>query len=127
MIRTKIPPRQTRPSEDDKRDFFLGMRSGMGCEDGIEGLADINHLLLIDGLFAPCVTYYQCLCGHECHPQDADVGWISLIPDDEDYINLHGIGILGWIERHRVGGVSGMCDTCIDKTTRMEKMVALGG
>jgi len=88
-----------------------------------------KHILLIDGLFEPSPvtdgkkgrfhdTHVQCLCGHEASPDSPEAIWISLLPDDEDYI----IGLGHWIE-----GVPDVCNTCYDKAIQMEKMAALGG
>jgi len=90
-----------------------------------------KHILLIDGLFEPSPDpqpygkkglfhddHVRCLCGHEAAPDSPEAIWISLLPDDEDYI----IGLGHWIE-----GVPDVCNTCYDKAIQMEKMTALGG
>lgn len=87
----------------------------------------IEHLMLIDGVFEATsdrpihsepVSSARCLCGYECDPRSREVGWISLIPNDEDYIGNHSV---------TSGERSPTCGACIDSATTMKTMIALGG
>ena len=93
-----------------------------------ESTQSTKHILLIDGLFEASLDpqkkglfhddHARCLCGHEDAPDSPETIWISLLPDDEDYI----IGLGHWIE-----GVPDVCNACYDKAIQIEKMTALGG
>ena len=87
----------------------------------------IEHLMLIDGVFEATsdrpihsepVSSAPCLCGYECDPRSREVGWISLIPSDEDYIGNHSV---------TSGERSPTCIPCVDSATTMKTMIALGG
>tara|TARA_R100000808_G_C2090483_1_gene111071 strand:- start:31 stop:375 length:345 start_codon:yes stop_codon:yes gene_type:complete len=112
--------------------MHLGKRAAIMSFMGCNGHS--KHILLVDGLFEwkgadgsvddhwdpDGVPPARCLCGIETSPQEKEAVWISLIPTDEDYI----IGITRWLEEN---APSDMCKECVEKVTRMEQMVALGG